>query len=141
MTPRFYKSSLLNMSRPWNMRSRARTIAKAFLMVSLVVVTLCPAAMAGTAPAFGAVAIIAGPDMGMMPCPVLSCPSERLSATRHDGLQPIHDLAAQSVAAVVSGMVSGPEPQRASARFLPDGAHPNSFQSVPLYLLHASLIR
>lgn len=110
-------------------------------MVSLVAVTLCPAAIVGPTPAFGAVAITAGSDMGMMPCPISSCPSERLSATRHDVLQPIHDLLAQPAAGAVSGLVSGPEPQHTSARFLPDVAHPRSLQHIPLYLLHASLIR
>lgn len=110
-------------------------------MVSFAITTLCPVAVMGPTPAFGALAITAGQGMGSMSCPASLCPSERVSTIRHDVLQAIHDQLAQSAAVAVPGMVIGPEPQRTSTRFLPDIAHPRSFQHIPLYLLHVSLIR
>lgn len=122
---------------------RASQLIRAFLMVSLVVATLCPMTVMVPNPAFGALEITAGPDMdmGTMPCPASLCPSEQLSTARHDVLQTIHDQLAHTVTVLVPGTAVWPEPPLTRARFVSDSSYPRSPQHIPLYLLYASLIR
>lgn len=124
-------------------RRRASLLIRAFLMVSLVVATLCPMMVMVPTSAFGALEITVGPDMdmGTMPCPASLCPSEQLSTARHDILQTIRDQLAHAVAVIVPGTAVGTEPHLTRVRFVSDSSPPRSPQHIPLYLLHVSLIR
>lgn len=110
------------------------------LVIFFTVATLCPFAVGDTLQAAGAPELTSGQDMDAMACGASACRSTQISTIRQDSFQTIQDVLGHSTAATFGSAVL-PEPPRIRGEAVRDRVDLRPVQRVPLYILHASLIR